>query len=241
MSWLSSAFSSLTGKTAQRQVNAALAASNAQASRIFDEQKAEAERQRQAMLAAENTRQGNIKAGNSAIDNAFAQFNDDYFNKASNSYAGAQLPELNNQLTQARGDLTAQLAERGTLESSIGAHRFGQLEERAGNARAGIGNAATDFANGLRSNVDTAKNKLYDLSLSAADPAAVSARSIGESTSLARSGATPQLQPLGNVFSDFLTPLAYAATAYSNSTGPLRPRVAAGAPTSGAGSSRVVK
>lgn len=240
MSWLSQAFNNFTGRTAQRELERTIAESNAQATRLFQEQAAEAERQRQALLAAENKRQGNIKAGNSAIDQAFAQFNDDYFKRASDAYSGAQLPDLERQHAKAKDRMTAQLADRGILESSIAAGQFGDMEEAAANARAGIGNSATDFANSLRGNIDASKTKLYDLSASAADPSAVSARAIGESTSLARAGGSPQLQPIGDVFASFTDPLKYFMTAYSNAPGPARPRTSALAPTSGAGSSYVV-
>jgi hypothetical protein len=211
----------------------------AQQQRIYEEQRAEAARQQAEMERREQERQNNIKAGNSAIDSAFAQFNDDYFKGAQNAYANYYLPQIDTQRTEALDKLTAQLAGRGMLESTVGANKIAKVNQTADEARARVGNEAVDFGASLQGKVDQAKNALYDLSKSAADPSQVSARATGEATSLAQTGAIAPSQPLGDLFGNILAPLAYGAQAYINS--PQRnARNTNFAPTSGSGSSRVM-
>jgi len=184
--------------------------------RFQQEQARIAEEQRQKMLADEQKRQDNIRAGNSAIENAFTQFNQPYFDKAKTDYLGFYLPQVDEQYGDARGKAVAKLFERGVLESTAGADTLSKLDKRAADERGKIGGAATDFAGGLKQQVDASKNNLFDLSRSAADPNAVAARAAGEAATLAAVPGGYKNQPIGNVFADLLEPLSYAAVGRVN-------------------------
>jgi len=234
MSWLSDLF----GGGSNDQVAHQQELQAKQQKKIYEEQAAAARRQQREMERREAERQGNILAGNSAIDDAFSQFNDDYFTGAQNSYQGYYVPQIDTQRGEALDKLTAQLAGRGLLESTVGASKIAKLNQTADEAKVRVGNEAVDFGASLRGKVDASKNSLYDLSKSAADPSQVGARATGEATTLAQTGAIAPSAPLGDLFGSILSPLAYGAQAYVNS--PQRKATSTNfAPTSGSGSSSV--
>lgn len=234
MSWFSKFFNPNKGMAE------AMAAAEANRMAIWQQQQAEAERQRLEMERREQERQDNIRAGNSAIDTAFTQFNPEYFKGVQDSYSGFYLPQIDQQRTSALDKLTAQLANRGMLESSVGAQKIADLNRTADDARARVGGEAVDFSNQLRGKIDASKNTLYDLSKQAADPSMVSARATGEATNLAQTGAVAPSQPLGDLFGSILLPFAYAMNAQANSTGQRKGATNNFAPVSGAGSARVL-
>jgi hypothetical protein len=232
-------FDDLTGASANNQIQTAEQNALRQQKNIFKDQRKAAKQQQMEMERREAERQGNITQGNSAIDSAFGQFNPAYFAGAQDSYRDYYLPQIDNQRTDALDKLTSQLAGRGILESTVGAHKIGKVNQTADEARVKVGNEAVDFGASLRSKVDASKNNLYDLSKAAADPSAVGARATGEATSLAQTGSIAPSQPLGDLFGSILAPLAYGAQAYINA--PQRgARATNFAPTSGSGSSRIL-
>lgn len=240
MSWFSNAWNSITGKSANDRIAQAMAAAQAQQQQIWQQQQAEAARQKAEMERREQQRQDNIRAGNSAIDTAFAQFDDNYYGGAQNAYTDFYVPQIEQQRGDALDKLTAQLAGRGMLESTVGAKRIGDLHRTADDAKAKVGNEAVDFTNSLRGKVDASKQGLYSLSKEAADPSMVSSRATGEATTLAQTGGIAPTQPLGDLFGSILAPFANAATAYINSPQRGTTRSTNFAPVSGSGSSKVL-
>lgn len=193
----------------------------------------DAEKQRQEMLADEKRRQDNIRTGQSKIDEAFAQFNDPWYERAKSDYLGASLPGLYEQYDKARGKTIAGLHEKGMLESTIGANALAELEKRAADERGRIGGEASDFVNSLKTNAQRSKNNLYDVNQSAADPNSIAAKATAEATTLAQSPGGYTQRPLGNVFADLLTPFTYGMQAYNNR---LPNRSGGGSVASGSGS-----
>lgn len=224
-------------KKAAKAQQEAQAKMHKQQLRIQQEQAAEAKRQQELLQQQEEQRQANIRGGMSAVDNAFAQFNDDFFNTGASSYSGYYLPQIEDARKNTLAKVTANLAEKGMLESTAGANKISAIEKRAADERARIGDEAANFAQTLRSTVDQNKNQLYDLARTAADPNAVATRATGQATTLAQMPGGFTKQSIGNVFSDFLTPIAAGLTAANNSR---RGLGFALAPSSGSGSAKVV-
>lgn len=217
MSWLSDIWGAITGNNSNQVAQQQQQNFNLQQQQ-FQQQQAEAERQRQAMQADEDRRQQNIRGGTSAIEQAFAQFNDPWFKGAQDKYSAAYLPQIDEQAGNARNDLIARLFERGMLESSVGANALGDLEKKRLDERVRVGAEAADFASGLREKVNQQKNSLFDVARSAADPNAVASRATGDAAALAAmpGGSYQNQSGLGDVFASVLEPFAYGLVGYQN-------------------------
>lgn len=176
----------------------------------------EAARQQAELQRREDERQQNILAGRDSIDEAFSQFDDNYFNDYQNTYQSTQLPGLDDQYGKARGKLIAALAGRGTLESTAGANAVADLQKTNDDTRVDIGNRAVDATNQFRGSVDSAKTDLYSLNSQVADPQLVNARAFGSASAI----AAPSASPLGDVFASALKPVENFASSYNNRAGP---------------------
>lgn len=186
------------------------------------EQKAEAERQRTEMLAREETRQNNIARGRTAISDAFAGFDDNFFNTARQDYAANLLPQVEKQRLDAVDKTRGNLADRGMLRSTVGNAQIAKIEERAGEARTNIGNEAQTFSNTIKGQVEQQKNNLFDINLNAADPSTMAARAQGEAATLAQMPGGNMPTSVGSVFTDLITPFAYSFAANQGSRNPTR-------------------
>ena len=168
-----------------------------------------------AQIAAqqEAERQARIAQGKTSIDNAFAGFNDDFYNQYQTDYLGYYNPQLTDQYNDARKRLTLQLAKTGNLTSSAGATQMADLLKHYNTQQTAITNNALSAVQGLQGNIDARKSQLYADNSAAADP--------GNAASLAASAAQslqPGLptSPLANTFADFFNNLGNATALYNN-------------------------
>lgn len=187
--------------------------------------------------AQERQRQEDIKTGQASIDTAFSQFDPAYYDKYKTDYTGYYTPQIADQYGIAKDKLAATLAGRGTLDSTVGANKFAQLDKTRADSEADIGNQAADAANGLKKQVADTKSNLYSINQSAADPAGVSAQAIGQASAIS---APKALSPLGQVFASVLQPIGVYNKADATSMSPQLPwnkNAGFSAPLSGRGSS----
>ena len=162
----------------------------------------------------EKERKANIAAGREKIDTAFSNFNDNYFNDYKNSYLDYYNPQIDKQFNDTNRTLTYRLADRGLLESSVGAESLGDLFKQYGDQKAEATNAAADAANKLKAQVEDTKTNLYSLNESASDPATVASAATGQASAIAQ----PQIySQLGSLFADTLTPWNSYTSAKNNS------------------------
>lgn len=179
-----------------------------QAQRAIDEQKsaaaAEAARQRK----LEEERQGRISEGRTAIDQNFAQFDDNFYNNRSQAYQDYALPELDSQYKDSMRKLVAALARSGNLQSSVRAEKMTALDEDYAKRKLDIQNTGTDYANQARSAVDNSRANLITQNLNLADPNAISANALANANSLAQ---MPSFSPLGTMLADVTSGLASQA------------------------------
>lgn len=187
----------------------------------------------------EEDRQQQIRAGKGEIDSAFAQFGPEYFQNYQNTFKDFYTPDINRQYDLAKDKLIATLAGRGTLESTPGAVKFGELEGTRSGALADVGNRAVDASNELRGKVEGAKSNLYAQNASAGDPAAAASAASGAAASLV---APRSMTPLGNVFAATLSGLGTLNKSDATSMNPSLPwNTGYWSPTSSRSSSLTVR
>src|SRR5207237_1213668 len=95
---------------------------------------AAAQQQTAMMEAQQKKHDDDVTAGKKSIDDAFGQFNDDYYGTYKNKYLGAANPQLQDQYGIAKDKLVSTLAGRDMLESSVGANGLAQLDKTRDNA-----------------------------------------------------------------------------------------------------------
>jgi curved DNA-binding protein CbpA len=152
----------------------------------------------------EAARQAKIEQGKSSIDAAFQQFGDPYFQQYQEQYGGFYNPQLEDQYTDARGTMTADLARRGMLESTAGAAKLADLFGTYNDQRTSIASRGANAANDLRRQVDQSKSSLYSLNEASADPDRINNEALASAKTLM---APPQFDPMTNVFAAALQPV----------------------------------
>lgn len=154
-------------------------------------------------LAAQT--QNQVKTDEGLVDQNFSQFNPDYYNNYRSAYTGYYTPQAADQYKQARDQLTAALAGNGTLESSAGATALANLAKRETDQVAQIQGQADTAVNAQRGKIANAQNGLYSLANAAVDPTQIASNATAQTTALA---APQTYAPLGNVFTDLVTPFS---------------------------------
>lgn len=180
----------------------------------------QAEADKKEMRQEEEKRQERIRLGQGEIDKSFSQFDPAYYDKFKTDYTGYYTPQIEQQYGIAKDKLAAVLAGRGTLDSTVGANKFAQLDKTKADSQVDIGNQSVDASNEIKKKVEDTKSNLYSLNQGAADPAGVSARAIGEASAIA---APRALSPLGQVFASVLQPLGTYNKADATSMQPKLP------------------
>ena len=189
--------------------------------------------QQQMTQAQEDKRTAAIGQGKQSIDQAYAQFDQPYFDNYAKTYTAAQDAPLADQYGIAKDKLTAALAGRDTLGSSGGNEALAQLDKTNQDAQASIGAGATDAENTLKANVNNSKNSLYAENTAAADPLAAASQAQAGAGAIVAPSSVPTMS---NVFAGALAPFATAAKVNGQSLTPTS-SVNYNAPVSGAGSS----
>jgi len=179
-----------------------------------DQANALALKQYQDQVKKEQERKANIKAGRKQIDTAFSGFDDAYYGGYKQNYLDFYNPQLDKQFGDTNRSLTYKLADRGILESSVGAESLSDLFKRYSDEKSNVTGAATDAANKLRSQVEDTKSNLYALNESASDPATTAAAAMGQASAIA---APQSYTPITGVFADALTPWMNMTSARNNS------------------------
>ncbi len=154
----------------------------------------------------ETRRETAIGEGRAAIDAAFTQYDDPYFKGIQKTFLDYYTPQLDTQFGKAKDQLTYDLARKGKLNSSSGITRLADLTKELETQRGAIASKADDAVRGQRADVLDTKDQLYAFNSTAADAGAVTER-VGGITDRLGSYA-PQLEPLGQVFYDYITPVA---------------------------------
>ena len=166
---------------------------------------AQAAADQQAQQAAEaradaDKKAASLKEGQGNIDNAFSQFDDNYFNGLSQKYLDYANPQLNYQYEQAKKDLTYSLARNGNTDSSVSGDLFGQLAKQYANNQTAISSTSSGFASKARGDVQSAKQAVQDQLNSSFDANAANTSALASAKAIA--GTSPTFGPLGTLFTN---------------------------------------
>lgn len=162
-----------------------------------------AERKRQ-----EEERQGRIRAGNTAINDTFGQFDDNFYTGRREAYTSYAQPQINQQYEDAFEKLRKTLAASNLSQSSVAARRRGRLEEQLGEMTRKMNLTGQDYANKARADIEAARSGLQSQNMNMADPALASANALTRAQQL---NEVPVFDPLINLFASASEGLATQA------------------------------
>lgn len=153
----------------------------------------------------EEKRQANIMTGRGKIDEAFGGFNDPFYSGIEKAYTDFYNPQLDRQYQDATEKVKLKLASAGILNSGAGAEALGDLTEQYATQRGQVASGALDRRNQVRGDVERAREDLFALNQSAADPDAIGVQAQSRAGALQ---APRGYDPIGNAFADFIGNLA---------------------------------
>lgn len=156
----------------------------------------------------EDQRQQRIAAASQKVNELFAPYGDDYYNKVSQDYEAYYAPELDRQYGQTKGKLIADLSSRGVLDSSIAGKEQGDLARLYGDNQRTIKSQAQDYGRNWRNTVEGNRSNLLSLAESGAP-----LETVGNAFSNLEGFMTepPEYSPLGDLFSQYSGNLTNAA------------------------------
>jgi murein L,D-transpeptidase YcbB/YkuD len=158
----------------QRDIVMAEIARREAAERAAEAQR-QAEREAQTTAAAERAAQARayadqrntfISDATSQVNQAYAGFDDAYFNKFAQDFADYYKPRVRREFGAANNQTTYGFSDAGTLRSSMAAQSFGDLARERAEKEAGIAGEAQDRAQGFRSDIEAQRGEalrsIYD-------------------------------------------------------------------------------
>ncbi len=176
----------------------------------------EARKSRADAAAAEAAKQKRLSEGTAAINSAFSQFGDSFYDKLTKAYIDLYYPDITKQYSDAANQTNAWAADRGLLNSSALSKVFGNLTDQQAKARQAVSSKAVDYANTVRGNVSDAQSELTSLLQGGADANTVARMAAARAGNIASSA--PSYSPIGNIFSDILSTLGTGVAAGQKAT-----------------------
>lgn len=158
----------------QRDIILAEIARREESERAAEAQR-QAERQATAASAAERAAQARayaeernrfIEDSTAQVNQAYAGFDDTYFNKFAQDFADYYKPRVKREYGAARDQTTYGFSDAGTLRSSMAAQSYGDLARARAEKEAGVAGEAQDRAQGFRSDIEAQRGEalrsIYD-------------------------------------------------------------------------------
>ncbi len=149
-------------------------------------------------------RENAISDGMGAIENAFRQFDDGFFNKRRNAYLAYAKPQLEDQYADARKQLVFSLDRSGTLDSTARTQKEAELAKLYGTNTRAVSDAALGYENQARTNIADAQAGLMNGVAQSGNAAATSQQATSRASSLSQPDV---YSPLGQMFGGFTNAL----------------------------------
>lgn len=175
--------------------------------------------------AREALRRDNIKAGREAIDYAFNQFDDAFYEKTRTAYREYTQPQFERQADSAQEQLEFALARGGLGKSSAGSKQRGDLAFDIGTQRQAIADQGEDVVRRQRQGVEDTRQSLVTQLQADADAGAATNAAAAR---YAIANQTPVFSPVGELFRNVGKTLSVASQgegvlpAYSGAGGSAR-------------------
>ena len=116
-------------------------------------------------------RQQRIASAKGQIDDAFAGFDDSFYQDFKTKFLDYYAPRIDKSFSDAGKDLTLKFADTGNLNSSAAARSFGELTQARADAEAGVATQADDGARSLKNDVLKQRNEAISAVFSSANTA----------------------------------------------------------------------
>ena len=160
-------------------------------------------------------------------------FDDDFYNKFTNAQLGYYMPAEDRQYTQAQTSLDAGLARSGNENSSAANTNFANLAYQDTLNKAQIQSSADTATAQLRDTVASDKNQAINQLYSTENPSTAASTAAGLVGNVQLT--TPQLNPIGQLFTPIAVGTGNAIAGYTNPASYL-PSTASGVAATGSGS-----
>jgi len=167
---------------------------------------------------AEAQRQAAITKGMKSINDAFAGYDDNFYNKRAQSFLDFALPQLGQQYQQTRNTLGFNLANRNLADSSQASKTWSDLYTQMGQNKQSLADQSLQQANALRTQVSGLKQGAINTLYQTADPSQAANATASAISSINQPSAFAQLpNEFNNLLQSYYTSQllnAYRTPAY---------------------------
>jgi hypothetical protein len=140
-----------------------------------------------------------ITTGMTNINNAFAGFDQNYFDSLAKNYTDYATPQLQDQYNLQKKNIIYNLARGGNLGSSVYGDQMALLDKQNAQDMATIQGTGQDYANTAKQNVQSAKQNVVNQLNTTYDVAGTNTEALQQAQLMA---ATPSFSPLGSMFAN---------------------------------------
>jgi hypothetical protein len=145
----------------------------------------------------EEARQGRIKSGTAAINEKFAGFDDQFYEKRKQEFANFANPDVQRQYKDAQGGVLYGLARSGNLASSERSRQLGVVDRERDTATMRVADRGAEYANQARTQVENNRTDLINQVNATGDSALAANQAMNRAATLRPS---PAFEGLGSLF-----------------------------------------
>lgn len=163
--------------------------------------------------AAQARRENAIIDGMNGINNAFRQYDDNFYRGYEARYADMARPDLDRQQRDARQDVLFGLSRSGQTKGSAASKAYGDVADTRARADLQVGSQAREASSAMRNDVENQRASLVAQLNASANAGGVSSDARNAAISVNR---PPVYSPISNVFSELTNQFAINEQARRN-------------------------